>query len=100
GFRKAKTMRGRWLPLTVLAVTILAVGGLTACSNNTPADSVDRILINGEEPARGLIPAAADDEAGIKIIDLLFAGLVTYDKQGQVINDVAQEITDSSDHKT
>lgn len=100
GFRKAKTMRSRWLPLTVLAVTILAVGGLTACSNNSPADSVDRILINGEEPARGLIPAAADDEAGIKIIDLLFAGLVTYDKQGQVINDVAQEITDSSDHKT
>ena len=66
-------MRSRWLPLAVLAATILTTGGLTACSNNAPTDAVDRISINGEEPARGLIPAAADDDAGIKIIDLLFA---------------------------
>ena len=93
-------MRSRWLPLAVMAATILAAAGLTACSNNSATDSVDRILINGEEPARGLIPAAADDDAGIKIIDLLFAGLVTYDPQGKVVNDVAREITDSADHKT
>ena len=93
-------MCSRWLPLAVLAATILTTGGLTACSNNAPTDAVDRISINGEEPARGLIPAAADDDAGIKIIDLLFAGLVTYDQQGKVVNYVAREITDSSDHKT
>ncbi len=93
-------MRSRWLPLAVLAATVLAAAGLTACSDNSTTDSVDRILINGEEPARGLIPAAADDDAGIKIIDLLFAGLVTYDPQGKVVNDVAREITDSADHKT
>ncbi len=93
-------MRSPWRSLVALAAITLTASGLTACSSNSPADSVDRISINGEEPARGLIPAAADDDAGIKIIDLLFAGLVTYDKQGNVVNDVAQEITDSPDHKT
>ena len=94
-------MRSRWLPLAVLAAALLAGGSLSACSsNNSQENAVDRVLINGEEPARGLIPAAADDDAGIKIIDLLFAGLVTYDQQGKVVNDVAREITDSPDHKT
>ena len=94
-------MRSRWLPLAVLTAALLAGGSLSACSsNNSQENAVDRVSINGEEPARGLIPAAADDDAGIKIIDLLFAGLVTYDHQGKVVNDVAREITDSSDHKT
>ena len=32
-------MRSRWLPLAVLAATILTTGGLTACSNNAPTDA-------------------------------------------------------------
>ena len=94
-------IRSRFISLVTLLSAVIAMGGLSACSsNNAEENAVNRVTINGEEPARGLIPAAADDDAGIKVIDLLFAGLVTYDEQGKVVNDVAREITDSPDHKT
>lgn len=94
-------IRSRFISLVTLLSAVIAMGGLSDCSsNNAEENAVNRVTINGEEPARGLIPAAADDDAGIKVIDLLFAGLVTYDEQGKVVNDVAREITDSPDHKT
>lgn len=93
-------------PLTIFSLFALSTAfTLGGCSGSGGTSSIgsgqDAVFsVNGGEPTRGLIPAKADDQAGVKVIDLLFAGLVTYDKDGSVVMDLAKEITPSKDFKT
>lgn len=90
--------------LAVPAVLALSLG---ACSSGGSGDqSADQsgaasgetassggvILANGTEPQNPLIPANTNEVGGGRIIDLVFAGLVYYDTEGNVKNDVAESI--------
>ncbi|MFD5224931.1 ABC transporter substrate-binding protein [Microbacterium sp. NPDC058342] len=90
--------------ITLAGVALLATGALAlaGCASDTgngaaddePAgDSSAIISTNGSEPQNPLIPTNTNEVGGGKIIDSIFAGLITYEADGAVTNDVAEEIT-------
>lgn len=92
-----------------LAVPAALALTLSACSGGNDAGSSDStgggndaqtagvVLANGTEPQNPLIPANTNEVGGGRIVDLLFAGLVYYDANGDVVNDMAESIeTDDS----
>ncbi|GAA4421806.1 ABC transporter substrate-binding protein [Georgenia halophila] len=56
------------------------------------ASSSAVIRANGTEPQNPLIPTSTNETGGGKVIDQLFAGLVYYDAEGAVHNEVAESI--------
>jgi oligopeptide transport system substrate-binding protein len=76
---------------------------LAACSSSSPdskasddaasgGSSTGIVTANGSEPQNPLIPTNTNEVGGGKIIDLIFAGLVYYDADGAVHNEVADSI--------
>jgi len=65
----------------------------TASATGGDAMSTAIITTNGSEPANPLIPSATNETGGGKIIDAMFAGLVSYDGKGASQNEVADSIT-------
>ncbi|TRW45339.1 peptide ABC transporter substrate-binding protein [Georgenia yuyongxinii] len=76
---------------------------LAACSSDSPEDaatdggasagaSTAVVTVNGNEPQNPLIPTNTNEVGGGKILDLIFAGLVYYDAEGAVHNEVAESI--------
>jgi oligopeptide transport system substrate-binding protein len=59
-------------------------------SNNSSGSAI--ITTNGNEPQNPLIPTNTTEVGGGKIIDSLFAGLVSYTAEGEIENDVAESI--------
>ncbi len=59
----------------------------------TASDGVVRA--NGTEPQNPLIPSNTNETGGGRIVDLLFAGLVSYMSDGSVKNEVAESIETS-----
>ncbi|WP_062288160.1 peptide ABC transporter substrate-binding protein [Demequina phytophila] len=57
------------------------------------------IKTNGSEPQNPLIPVATNETGGGKIIDAIFAGLVSYDATGATQNEVAESI-ETEDNQT
>ncbi|WP_232527720.1 ABC transporter substrate-binding protein [Microbacterium suaedae] len=51
------------------------------------------INANGSEPQNPLIPTNTNEVGGGKILDAIFAGLIKYNADGSVENDVAESIT-------
>ncbi len=74
---------------TVLAALLVA-GCLAGCGGGmlTP----DAVVVNGGEPPNPLIPTGTNDSNGGRIVDRLFAGLVSYDSAGRPSLEVAQSI--------
>jgi oligopeptide transport system substrate-binding protein len=54
--------------------------------------SPDVVVVNGGEPPNPLIPTGTNDSLGGRILDRLFAGLVSYDAAGHPSPEVAQSI--------
>ncbi|QDB78364.1 ABC transporter substrate-binding protein [Georgenia wutianyii] len=85
--------------VAALAVTSF---GLAACSGDgddggdggetTTGTSTGVVSINGTEPQNPLIPTDTNEVGGGDIVDLLFAGLVRYESDGTVVNEVAESI--------
>ncbi|SPM30133.1 peptide ABC transporter substrate-binding protein [Mycobacterium terramassiliense] len=92
-------MRPMRAALAVLAAGTLAVGSLSGCGGG--ALSPDLVLVNGGEPPYPLVPTSTNDSNGGRIIDRLFAGLVSYDAAGHPANEVAQsvETTDNVNYR-
>lgn len=95
--------KSAWLAVpAALALTLSACSGGndTGSSDSTSggtAQSAGVVLANGTEPQNPLIPANTNEVGGGRIVDLLFAGLVYYDANGDVVNDMAKSIeTDDS----
>ena len=63
----------------------------------TASDGVVRA--NGTEPQNPLLPANTNEVGGGRIVDLVFAGLVSYKSDGTVVNEVAESI-ETSDNQT
>ncbi|MGI9823833.1 peptide ABC transporter substrate-binding protein [Agromyces sp. Marseille-Q5079] len=93
----------------VAAIALAAAGALvlTGCTSGgaEPSDSAGDataiITTNGSEPQNPLIPTNTTETGGGKIVTSLFAGLVSYDADGEIENDVAESIeSDDSQHWT
>jgi len=77
----------------VLALSLSACGGTTGGDNNATGNTTKPITANGTEPENGLLPADTNEVGGGKIMDLIFAGLVSYDVTGKTVNEMADSIT-------
>ncbi|WP_130178182.1 ABC transporter substrate-binding protein [Cryobacterium sp. SO1] len=81
--------------LALISVSALALAGC-ASSNDEPAapagDSSAIVSTNGSEPQNPLIPTNTTETGGGKIMTSLFAGLVSYDADGAIENEVAKSI--------
>jgi oligopeptide transport system substrate-binding protein len=76
--------------LAAMAAGLLAVAPVAACGGGVL--SPDLVLVNGGEPPNPLVPTGTNDSNGGRIIDRLFAGLMSYDATGQPSPEVAQSI--------
>jgi oligopeptide transport system substrate-binding protein len=80
----------------VLALTVLlAAASLTGCG--VPAVRTDVVIVNAGEPQNPLIPTNTNDSNGGRIVDRLFAGLMSYDAKGAPTLEVAQSIETTDD---
>ncbi|WP_062519745.1 peptide ABC transporter substrate-binding protein [Demequina silvatica] len=76
-------------------------GSETDPSGSAGAGATGDMIIktNGSEPQNPLIPVATNETGGGKIIDAIFAGLVSYDATGATQNEVAESI-ETEDNQT
>lgn len=92
-----RRMRAR--ATSVVAASFLVLAALTACGGG--ALSPDLVVVNGGEPPNPLVPTGTNDSLGGRILDRLFAGLVSYDAAGKPSPEVAQsvETTDNVNYR-
>lgn len=93
-------MRRMWAYATSVVVAgFLALASLTACGGG--ALSPESVVVNGGEPPNPLVPTGTNDSLGGRILDRLFAGLVSYDAAGKPSPEVAQsvETTDNVNYR-
>ncbi len=82
--------------LGMMAIAALALtgcgGGTTDAGGTTGGDASKVIFADGSEPARPLMPTDTNEVGGGKVIDMTFAGLVSYDPSGKPVNELAESI--------
>jgi oligopeptide transport system substrate-binding protein len=78
-----------------VACGLLAAASLTGCGAGNVRTDV--VIVNAGEPQNPLIPTNTNDSNGGRIIDRLFAGLMSYDAKGRPELEVAQSIETSDD---
>jgi oligopeptide transport system substrate-binding protein len=78
---------------TLAVATAVLLSGCTAEPGGTRAV----ITANGSEPQNPLIPADTVERGGARVVDSIFAGLVTYAADGTVQNDAAESIEVNGD---
>lgn len=86
-------MRGMRTPVAVLATAaaaLLVAASLAGCGGGVL--SPDLVVVNGGEPPNPLVPTGTNDSQGGRILDRLFAGLMSYDAAGNPAPEVAQSI--------
>ncbi|MFA1704186.1 ABC transporter substrate-binding protein [Mycobacterium intracellulare] len=81
--------------LAPVVAAMLVVASLAGCGGGVL--SPDLVVVNGGEPPNPLIPTATNDSQGGRILDRLFAGLMSYDAAGHPSPEVAQSI-DTTDN--
>ncbi len=84
-------MRRMRTTAAALAVGMLVAASLAGCGGGGVL-SPDLVLVNGGEPPYPLVPTSTNDSNGGRIIDRLFAGLMSYDAAGHPAEEVAQSI--------
>lgn len=89
--------------LSVLAASTLAMG-LVACSSDSGSGGGsgstggdNYVVANGTEPQNPLIPSNTNEVGGGRIVDLIYSGLVYYDAEGEIHNEVAESIEPEGD---
>jgi oligopeptide transport system substrate-binding protein len=93
-----RRMRAALASLAPVAAVLLAVvmaGALAGCGGGVL--SPDVVVVNGGEPSNPLIPTSTNDSLGGRIIDRLFAGLMSFDADGKTSTEVAQSIETTDD---
>lgn len=91
-------MRAMRTPPALLAPVVaamLVVASLAGCGGGVL--SPDLVVVNGGESPNPLIPTGTNDSQGGRILDRLFAGLMSYDAAGHPSPEVAQSI-DTTDN--
>ncbi len=77
------------IPLVLLAVFFLSAV-FTAADENTDASYGDAIVVSSISDARTLVPIMASDASSSDICGMVFSGLVKYDKNVNIIGDLAE----------
>jgi oligopeptide transport system substrate-binding protein len=85
-----RRMRAALASMAVVAAVLPAVAALAGCGGGVL--SPDLVVVNGGEPPNPLVPTGTNDSLGGRILDRLFAGLVSYDAAGKPSPEVAQSI--------
>lgn len=80
----------------VITAGLLVSMTLTACGSGGGADA-DVVVVNGGEPQNPLVPTNTNETQGGRIVDRLFAGLMSYDTDGTPELEVAQSV-DTADN--
>jgi oligopeptide transport system substrate-binding protein len=80
--------------ILVVAAT-LAAAALTGCG--VGGVRTDVVIVNAGEPQNPLIPTNTNDSNGGRIVDRLFAGLMSYDAKGAPALEVASAIETTDD---
>ncbi|MBQ1445040.1 MAG: ABC transporter substrate-binding protein [Renibacterium sp.] len=84
----------------VAALALTACGGSGGSTNSDASGDANAIIsAYGNEPQKSLIPANTNEVFGGRIVDMLFQGLRSYDKDGKPVNELAQSI-DTTDKQT
>ena len=71
----------------------MMLGGCGSSTSGNATEGSNVITAFDSEPQNGLIPGNTNETGGGRPIDLLFAGLVSFDKDGKAQNEVAESIT-------
>lgn len=79
--------------LALLAVPLAGCGS----SGSDSSSAANVITAFNAEPANPLIPGDTNESGGGRPIDLLFAGLISFDNDGKAHNEVAESITANDD---
>jgi oligopeptide transport system substrate-binding protein len=87
--------RMRAAPVLLVLLALWAIASLAGCGGGVL--SPDLVLVNGGEPANPLIPTSSNDSFGARIIDRLFAGLMSFDAAGNISPEVARSV-DTADN--
>ncbi|MGA8329344.1 MAG: ABC transporter substrate-binding protein [Mycobacterium sp.] len=77
------------------ACVVLVTGLLAGCGAGSVRTDV--VIVNAGEPQNALIPTNTNDSNGGRIVDRLFAGLMSYDATGTPALEVAQSIETTDD---
>jgi oligopeptide transport system substrate-binding protein len=83
--------------MRLAAAALIAVTLVTAVSGCQSGGTSDVVTVNGGEPQNPLIPTNTNETNGGRIVDRLFAGLMSYDNNGTPALEVAESI-DSTDN--
>ena len=75
----------------------MALGGCGSSTSGDAAKGSNVITAFDSEPQNSLIPGNTNETGGGRPIDLMFAGLVSFDKDGKAKNEVADSITANDD---
>ena len=78
-----------------IACGLLAASSLAGCGAGSVRSDV--VIVNAGEPQNPLIPTNTNDSNGGRIIDRLFAGLMSYDAKGTPVLEVASAIETTDD---
>ncbi|MFG6502588.1 ABC transporter substrate-binding protein [Microbacterium sp. P05] len=92
-WRKRALAAGAGVAITAIALAGCSGGGSESADPSTGGSNSAIITTNGSEPENPLIPTATNEVGGGKILDAIFAGLVSYEADGATVNDMAEEIT-------
>src|SRR6185312_14007459 len=76
--------------VAALTVVMLSASVVTGCGGGGGGSEV--VVVNGGEPQNPLIPTNTNETNGGRVIDRLFAGLMSYDPNGASKLEVAQSI--------
>ena len=79
----------------LVACVVLAIASLAGCGAGNVRTDV--VIVNAGEPQNPLIPTNTNDSNGGRIVDRLFAGLMSYDAKGAPTLEVAQSIETTDD---
>ncbi len=90
-----RRMRAAPAIMAATLLTVPLVAALTGCGGGVL--SPDVVVVNGGEPSNPLIPTTANDSFGGRILDRLFAGLMSFDRDGKTSPEVAQSIETTDD---
>lgn len=88
--------RTRLVGVALVAAVSLTLAGCGGGEDDNATDAV--ITVNGSEPQNPLVPTMTNETGGGHIVDQLFAGLVAYNTDGSIVNEVAESI-ESDDNK-
>ena len=75
----------------------MALGGCGSSTSGDAAKGSNVTTAFDSEPQNSLIPGNTNETGGGRPIDLMFAGLVSFDKDGKAKNEVADSITANDD---